>query len=216
MSLHGVEEQAHAAWNTESYERAAALVIEGYGPELLGFLVAQLHDQVRAEEVFSEFCEDFWKGLPQFQWRCSIRTWCYAVLRNSLHRQQRAEHRQRVRQKPLDTDGLAQVIDRARTETRPYLKTQTKVAIRRLRERLTDDERALLILRVDRNMSWNDLAHVWFGHDAHPTAAQLHAEAAKLRKRFERVKQKLRMMAEEEGLLPRNFKETTFDCAGKD
>jgi RNA polymerase sigma-70 factor (ECF subfamily) len=61
----------------------------------------------------------------------------------------------------------------------------------------------LLVLRVDRNLEWNDLARVLAEGDdgTAPLAdADVTREAARLRKRFQLLKEKLREMAKREGL----------------
>ena len=68
---------------------AVALVIRGYGPEILGFLHAISKNQQDAEDVFSIVCERVLRGMPAFAWECSARTWLYTIARNassSFHR----------------------------------------------------------------------------------------------------------------------------------
>jgi hypothetical protein len=50
----------------------------------------------------------------------------------------------------------------------------------------------LLILRVDRDLDWRDIAHIFLGAEARD--AELARHAAVLRKRFERAKQRLRAL----------------------
>ena len=51
----------------------------GYGPAVLAYLVALARDQDRADDVFSQFCEDLWQGLPGFRRDASVRTWVYTL-----------------------------------------------------------------------------------------------------------------------------------------
>jgi RNA polymerase sigma-70 factor (ECF subfamily) len=88
-----------------------------------------------------------------------------------------------------------------RTATLPFLQTGHKNALRELRDRLPPEDRMLLVLRVDRQLSWTELAHV-FLDDAGPDAARVKQEAARLRKRFQLVKDRLRRWIIEQGLLP--------------
>ncbi|MFI5309213.1 MAG: sigma-70 family RNA polymerase sigma factor, partial [Polyangiales bacterium] len=58
--------------------RAATLVVEGYGTEIMAFLLARVGSRGgMAEEVFAMFAEKLWIGLPRFEWRCSMRSWAY-------------------------------------------------------------------------------------------------------------------------------------------
>jgi RNA polymerase sigma-70 factor (ECF subfamily) len=64
----------------------------------------------------------------------------------------------------------------------------------KLRDSLDPEEQTLLILRVDKAMPWEDVAEV-LGADGDPVSP------AALRKRFERLKEKLGRLAREQGLI---------------
>ena len=71
-------------------KEAATAAIEGFGPEILGFLKAVVRDEQLAGEVFAHFCEDVWTGLSGFRWESSFRTWGYTLARAAWLRQRRA------------------------------------------------------------------------------------------------------------------------------
>jgi RNA polymerase sigma-70 factor (ECF subfamily) len=71
---------------------------------------------------------------------------------------------------------------------------------RSLRESLDPDDRALLVLRVDRKLPCKDIARVTLGSES-PDAAKLVREADRLKKRFQLLKDDLRRRAREAGLL---------------
>ena len=52
------------------------------------------------------------------------------------------------------------MVDHVRTTTALHLRSEVKDQVSRLRERLEPDEQTLLILRVDRALSWREVAHV--------------------------------------------------------
>ncbi len=171
---------------------AATRAIEGYGPELLGYLFALARNADDAEEMFSELCEKLWRALPQFRWDSSFRTWAYAIARNLV----RESYRQGQRRAKLvglsSAPEVAQQVQAVRTTTVAFMRTETKKRLEILRTTLDEDDRTLLVLRVDRRMSWRDIAKVMAeGADA-GDATDLDKFAAKLRKRFERVKERLR------------------------
>ena len=64
--------------------------------------------------------------------------------------------------------------------------------MRSLREHLDPDDQALLVLRVDKDLPWRDISLVFLGPES--SEAELVRQAALLRKRFERVKTKLRAL----------------------
>ena len=169
-----------------SYTAATTRAIEGYGGELLGYLCALSSSNVEAEELFSELCERLWRALPQFRWTSSFRTWAYAIARNLA----RDSHRRRKRAKEVALDEAPEIAQHAiavRTTTMMYMRTETKKRFDELRAALDEDDRTLLVLRVDRRMPWRDIARVMAedGDD-------LDRLSASLRKRFERVKERLR------------------------
>jgi RNA polymerase sigma-70 factor (ECF subfamily) len=181
---------------------AATAIVQGYGPELLGFLMATHRSPTEANDTFSDVTEAIWRGLPAFAWESTVRTWAYAVARNvTKHRQRTAgRHGRRV---VNATDSFFQgVVHKVRTETTPFLRTESKTRLEALRDALPDEDRALLVLRIDRNLAWNDLARIVGQEDGEPPLddAAVAREAARLRKRFQLVKDRLRELAKREGL----------------
>lgn len=179
---------------------AAAAAIELYGGEVLGFLHAVARDEDLASEAFSVFSEDLLRGLPGFRWDASLRTWAYALARNALHRLRRDPRRRARNNIPLSNPGadISAIVDQVRTQTLPFLRTSVKDELRRLREALDPDDHALLVLRIDRKMSWKDIARALPGEEAE----ELDRRAATLRKRFERAKTMLRELASARGIIP--------------
>ena len=178
---------------------AVTRALEGYGPEILGFLTGVLRDSDAAADAFSMFCEDLWRGLAQLRQQHALRAWMYTVARHAAARYRRAPYESR--RKPLSYAPLAELEARVRTQTLTFLRTESRSAVDRLREQLTPDERALLILRLDRRLGWSEIATVMAEPGSASSPEQLKRDAALLRKRFERVKERLRKLAQGAGLL---------------
>lgn len=196
------EEAIRRAWEAHDLNAAATLALEAYGLEILSFLTARMRSVSDAEEAFSMLAEDLWKGLPGFAFRSSTRGWMYALARNAANRYATAPQRRPARNVPLSRDGvLSALIERARTATQLHQRTDVKDKIRALRERLPQEDQALLILHVDRNLPWREIAMVVHERGEELADTALDREAARLRKRFERVKAELKTMAIAEGLL---------------
>lgn len=168
-------------------EGAATVAIRGYGPQVLGYLTAVLRDEARADEAFSLFSEDVWKGLPSFRGDSAFATWAYKVAWHAASRVLRDPHRRR-RNVPIQSAAMLEARESVRTGTAPHLRTDVKSAIQELRAALSPQEQTLLVLRVDRAMAWDDVAEV------------LGIAAPLARKRFERVKSKLRRLADARGV----------------
>lgn len=171
---------------------AATEAIQGLGPEVLGYLHALVRDEVDASDIFSQFAEDLWKSLPKFRGECSLRTWAYRLAWNAAGRFSRDAYRRRGRR--LRSTEASRLADRIRASTvlRREWRSQ-KVA--ELRARLVPEDQTLLILRLDRGLPWREVAQVLAASDG-PAP-----DEAALRKRFERIKDKLARAAREEGLL---------------
>ena len=182
-------------------EGAATEAMRGYGPPIFGLLVALHRDEEQAGEVFSMFSEDLWRGLKGFAWQCSFRTWAYTLARNASHRFRKTARRRAAGAVPLsDCPALSAMEQQVRSTTLPYLRTKTKTRIAALRETLSEEDQTLLILRVDKGLAWSDLARVMLGEDD-PGEAAVKKEAARLRKRFQLVKERLLELGRREGLI---------------
>ncbi len=172
---------------------AATLVIREYGPQLLGYLCSVLRSEADAGEVFSMFSEDLWRGLPGFRRECPLRVWCYRLAWHAAARFLRDPYRGRGRR--LETTELSRLVDEIRSSIFLGRDQARQATLDRLREGLSPDERTLLVLRVDRGLAWGEVALVLGEEGAVPV------EESALRKRFERLKEKLAERARQEGLL---------------
>lgn len=171
--------------------RATEAALRELGPEIYGWLVTRLATEVDAADAFALFSEDLWHSLARHAGRCSLRTWCYMLARHAAARVVEARaHRRAV---PLSQVAVSQVVAEVREATSGFLRSEVKARVRLLRERLEPDDQLLLVLRVDKDLGWRDIALVMLGEGADDTAVA--RAAAALRKRFERVKQRLRALA---------------------
>jgi RNA polymerase sigma-70 factor (ECF subfamily) len=178
-------------------DEAATCAVQAFGPEVLGFLFSVLRSESDASEVFSQACEDLWRSLEAFDGRCSMRAWLYKLAQTAMARFRRAPHRRPGRHVPLS--GLGVVVADVRSRTLPHLRTSVKDQFAKIRDSLDEDDRALLILRVDRGLSWRELARTFsIDDDAEEALRRLEA---RLRKRFQHIKEEIRSRALEAGLL---------------
>ena len=169
---------------------AAETILRGFGPDVVGYLHALARDEHGTFEVFAQFSEDLWRGLPGFRRESSVRTWLYALAYAAFIRYARDGFRRKA--SPLS--DLSYLVDEVRSATAPWMRSEVRDSVLALRAQLTPAEQTLLILRIDRAMSWAEVAAVMAadGDDVSVDA---------LAKRFERVKTKLRGLAREAGLL---------------
>jgi eukaryotic-like serine/threonine-protein kinase len=196
----GDESEIRSAFEKGDLASATTAALKQFGPEVLRHLAGSLGDAGLADDAFSDFYARLWVSLPGFQWRCSFRTWAFVLARRAAADVRRAEHRTRRHRKPLTNSQISAVAEQIRTETLPLLRTEARSALARLRDELPHDDKMLLILRIDRGLAWDELARVFLEKDT-PGDEEIRRESARLRKRFQLVKTRLRERAKATGLL---------------
>lgn len=172
-------------------ERATELAIRTYGPELVGWLRAIFASEGDAQEAFSRMSEDLWRSLQRFDARCSIRTWCYMLARHAAARVRSHPRNEReilFSSLPSVLGAVTHVWNTTKGGAH-----QAAGVYAAIRSELDEDDQTLLVLRVDKNLSWREIAQVLCGEDA--PADEVERLAATLRKKFERLKERLRTIA---------------------
>jgi RNA polymerase sigma-70 factor (ECF subfamily) len=180
---------------------AVQAVVDGYGSEIYGVICTMVRNEADAADVFSIFTENMWRGFPSFAWDSTLRTWAFTIARNAARRSFR-QSRAAPRDQELNAAAL-NVIQQVRTRTRTWQRTEAKDWFARTRENLPEDDQLLLVLRVDKGLEWDELARV-FGGNPSADATLIKREAARLRKRFQLLKDKLAELARQEGIIGAN------------
>lgn len=161
---------------------AASAAIASLGPAILAYLRG-LHDGDDAEDVFQAWAEDVWRGVHGFRGEGSLRAWGYRLAWHASRRFERnAWRRHRVSLPASAASRLAASCVRSAP-------TRRDERLDVLRRALGPEDHTLLLLRLDRELPWEDVADV------------LGARPEALRKRFERLKRRLGRIAREKGLL---------------
>jgi RNA polymerase sigma-70 factor, ECF subfamily len=193
-------------------DRVRALLAEGkateavtealrvLGPDVLGFLSGVMGNDADADEVFAVVNERLWRSLSTFEWRCSLRTWSHVIARHEIERYRRGARRHVQGRVPISE--LAEVIAAVQTATRSRQRSAHQHAVSRLRDELPPEDRALLVLRVDRELPWDEIALAFSEDPERCSDEERKREAARLRKRFQLLKKRLADRARDEGLLP--------------
>ncbi len=131
--------------------------------------------------------EELWKSLSRFDGRCSVRTWCYMLARHSaiyLRSLPRHQREQLVSSFPSIQQAATEMFSNSFVEGVHQHEVYVEA-----KEALEPDDRTLLVLRIDRNLAWREIAVVLLGEDA--SEADVTKKSASLRKQFERVKEEL-------------------------
>jgi len=196
MTTDETESRVRERCEAGDLDAAMRLSLEGYGDEVFSFLVARLRDDDIAGDVFSQACEDLLKTLPTFRWQCTLRTWFYRVARSAAARHLRLPQNRADRRVALSQ--VSELQNAIRSRTMAHLRSEVKDGVRALREQLDEDEQQLLLLRIDRDLSWNEIAEIMTDAD---DPADLAKASARLRQQFQKLKDRLRDLAIEQGLL---------------
>jgi RNA polymerase sigma-70 factor (ECF subfamily) len=188
---------------------ATTAVLRHLGPEVLGFLCGVVGES-DGYEVFSPWSERLWHSLKTFRHACSIRTWCYVLARHEISRFKRGVKKHEAGRQPISQ--FEEILEEARSQTRSALATDKRQKLDRLRRELSADDRMILILRVDRKLAWEDIALAFAdgapvsihgaahgelrgtadqASPAAPDGAALKREIARLRKRYQLIKERL-------------------------
>jgi len=169
------------------HDRATERILREYGDELARYLRSQLPIDADAHDGFQRMSEELWKSLARFDGRCSTRTWCYMLARHAaifIRTQPRNAREQLVSSIPSIQQAATEMFSRSLVE-----RAHQHEILVEAKEALDPDDRTLLVLRIDRNLSWREIAVVLLGEDA--SEADVTKKSASIRKQFERVKDEL-------------------------
>jgi RNA polymerase sigma-70 factor (ECF subfamily) len=195
-----LERRVRAAWEARNYHAGATTLLEEIGPKVLAFLLGRLKNPADTAEAFSMFSEDLWRGLPNFDWRCTVRGWSFLLARTAADRL-RAQGWRRKPKVPLSQAPLSSLVAEVREQTLPHLRTEAKGQMRLLFEELCEDDQALLQLRLDQALSWRDVALVLEFDGKVPSELELERSVLRLQQRYQKIKRRLRQLAEATGLV---------------
>lgn len=196
------EQRIRDACESDDPEAAAIDAIETFGQEILGFLRTLLRDDIAAADAFALCCDGLWRGLADFDWHCSVRVWAFALARHAADRDGSLASRPPGESTPPSESAFpAEVIQQVRAAMLADSSVEAKSRMRQLREQLPLEDQTLLILRVDEQLSWHELAEVMAYDGQAPSEAALDEEATRVRERIQLAKEQLRKLAVEQGLI---------------
>lgn len=165
--------------------------VAAFGPKVMGYLVRVLGNEDDAADAYSLWAEDVWKGIEGLREAAAAKVWTYRIAWNAAARTRRQAWNRRRQRLPTTMASrlAAEVLSRT-----PGAVEREAAHLARLREGLSPAEQSLLVLHVDRGLSWKEVAEVM----AEEGEA---VEEAALRQRFARLRKKLAERARELGLL---------------
>jgi RNA polymerase sigma-70 factor, ECF subfamily len=171
-------------------DTAATEILRSFGTNVRRYLRSVLRDEADAADAYACFAEKVWRGLSSYRGTAPVRVWTYRVAHNcAVDARKQAR---RVRERRLTTTETQALAEPARRTADSMERHRGELDA--LRERLTEQERALLFLRVDQELSWVEIARVLSGdgRKLDPTTVM---------KRFGRLSARLERMARQRGLV---------------
>jgi hypothetical protein len=190
----GVDPETQIRILRERHELSAAesAAIELYGPQVLGFLVTVLRSEGDARAAFSRASVELRACMRAFDESCSVRTRFYALAWAAARGGRRTSASKRAAA-GAGTD--CDEVPPSRTESLVQLQPAHGPAA--IRDTLNEADHALLVLRVDRAMPWEDVARVLSPERLSPPPGV----AAALEDRFRSLCDEIRARAVADGLV---------------
>jgi RNA polymerase sigma-70 factor (ECF subfamily) len=182
-----VEARVTALLAEKEYRGAATEVIRGYGPRALGYLHRLLGNDADAADAFSMFAEQVWRGMPNFEGRSSVKTWAFKAAWSAAMKV-RDDAWRRLREQ-LPSSAASHLADEVRTNTALRFES-LRQELEVLRAELTAEDQTLLALRLDQELTWEEVAEVL-------SIEGRVVDPATLRKRYERIKARLAAIVRE-------------------
>ncbi|HET9596579.1 MAG TPA: sigma-70 family RNA polymerase sigma factor [Anaeromyxobacteraceae bacterium] len=173
------------------FSAAADVIMRELGSFVRRYLRSILRDDADADEAFSSFGEALVRGLVQFRGESAVKTWVLRLAVHEAYDVRTTPWRRRTRR--LGTAEASALADEVRGSTAPRLERH-RLAVDRLREHLAPEDQALLVMRVDQELSWAEISDVLAG-------AGEEVSPAALSKRYERIRKRLGDLATRGGLL---------------
>jgi RNA polymerase sigma-70 factor (ECF subfamily) len=160
---------------------AATEVVRALGPAVLRYLRTLLRNDADANDAASCWAESVWSGLPDFRGDASLRTWALRLAYRAALAVVDGAWRRRAR--PFATGEASRLAATLRTASAVRVERQRR-KLDAVVATLTPEQQTLLSLRVDQDLSWDEIADVLSTDARRP-------DPKTLAKRYERLKERL-------------------------
>ncbi len=180
----GTEQRIQALLAAGDERAAATEAMQVFGPKVLGYVRTILRDDGDAGDAFSAWAEHLWRGIGSFRAESSFRTWAYRIAYHAALNVKSEAWRRLGRR--LQTSEASRLADEIRTRSGVRQERQ-RTRLEEIRAQLTPEEQTLLTLRIDEELSWEEIAGIVSG-------AGEPVDPSALRKRFQRLKDRLAEM----------------------
>jgi RNA polymerase sigma-70 factor, ECF subfamily len=169
---------------------AAAELVRVHGPRIREYLRALLREADAADDAYSIFCEWTLGAMAQYRGESSLRTFAFGIAYNAARRVRSDAYRRRRR--TLRGSQISGLPDRRSTSS-ALRRERAARRLDELRGRLSEADQNLLALRVEQRLEWSEIVSVL-------RSGGQSVSSQALRKRFERLKDRIGRLAQELGI----------------
>jgi RNA polymerase sigma-70 factor (ECF subfamily) len=146
------------------YRQALEVLVRGYQHLIVRHCTALLGDTTQGQEVAQEVFLGAYTAMPRFRQEASVRTWLFAIARKQCFK----VLRDRRRRRQLEEDKWSEIRHGAHREPPPPLGQDPDELLQRVRQGLDKlgrdkrgrEERALLLLRYDTDLTLAEIANI--------------------------------------------------------
>ncbi len=186
------------AWECGRLDLGMRRLLEAYEVELKAVLRGRLRDEHAVGEAYQMACEGMWKSWPRFEWRSTCLAWARAICSKTAVEYLRSPHLKVERNISLsDAEHWPRLVEHQHVSTADYRRTENKSRLKVLIERLDRRDRTMLSLRIYQRLSWKDVARALEGEFT--CERELVRATNRLRKRFQAVTRRLKVLLEASG-----------------
>jgi RNA polymerase sigma-70 factor, ECF subfamily len=168
-----------AAANGESFGE----IFERYSRPVCGFLLGMLGDRAAAEEAMQETFIRAFRGQGAMRGGSVLSTWIFGIARNVALEELRSR-RKRSRQVGLEEARLETLPDSALGPEQAMRDTEALQAVQSALGELTEDQRLVFVLKVLRQMRYEEIAAIT-GNSVAKLKTDLHRARVALRNRLQ-------------------------------
>ncbi len=158
-------------------------IFQRYGKPIHAFIYHLIGDRGRAEELTQETFFRAYRAIDRKQGPAQLSTWLFGIARN-VTREAIREKRRRLRLVGLEGTASEKVHDERVGPDEHFLSGELERAIRQAIEELSDDQRAVFVLKILNKMSYQEIS-VITGSSPGKLKTDLHRARLQLRLRLQ-------------------------------
>lgn len=193
--------EALADGSPEGLRKGVERALDHFGQRLCAFILNLVKDPTVAADVQQDLWLTVFRYAPSFRWESSLKGWLYLLARRAAIRAAQRDVKRARGAVPLSRAAESKLKAHMTSSIAMWRRDDFKARIRALRQRLSEKDQTLLVMRADQELPFREIALALAEPDEALEGKELARREATLMKRFQRVKQRLYQLAVEDGLI---------------